>query len=121
MGEAGEAGIAFRRVGPVLLGLGDPVGLEGDRASAIWRLRDLARQQGLDPAVWRAGRGLLEVYGGLGLTALPLGRDGLPLPEQEGDTPAVDHYLCCVAERDLAVLLPLLPELSGMPLKNAAE
>lgn len=121
MGEAGEAGIAFRRVGPVLLGLGDPVGLGGDRASAIWRLRDLARQQGLDPAVWRAGRGLLEVYSGLGLTALPLGRDGLPLPEQEGDTPAVDHYLCCVAERDSAVLLPLLPELSGMPLKNAAE
>lgn len=121
LGEAGQAGVAFRRVGSVLLGLGDPVGLDEDRVSAVWRLRDLARQQGLDPAVWRAGRGLLEVYADLGLTALPLGRDGLPLPEQEGDTPVVDHYLCCVAERDLATLLPLLPELSGTRLKNAAE
>jgi hypothetical protein len=48
----------------------------------------------------------------LGLTALPLGPDGLPLPESPGDTPAVDQYLVCVAERDLNWLLPVLPMLA---------
>ena len=28
---------------------------ENDRVSAVWRLRDLAGQEGLDPAIWRAG------------------------------------------------------------------
>jgi phosphatidylglycerol lysyltransferase len=113
MGENDRAGIPVRRVGRVLLGLGDPVGAEADRISAIWRLRDLARQEGLDPAVWRAGPGFLTVYGDLGLTALPLGPDGLPLPETANETPTVDQYLVCVAERDLNLLLPLLPELAG--------
>jgi phosphatidylglycerol lysyltransferase len=96
----------------VLLGLGDPVGDETDRVSAIWRLRDLARQEGLDAAVWHAGPKLLKVYGDLGLTALPLGSDGLPLPESEGDTPLAEQYLVCVAERDLNLLLPVLPSLA---------
>ena len=96
----------------VLLGLGDPVGEETDRVSAIWRLRDLARQEGLDAAVWHAGPELLNVYGDLGLTALPLGSDGLPLPESEGDTPLAEQYLVCVAERDLNLLLPVLPMLA---------
>lgn len=113
MGEAERAGIPFRRCGRVLLGLGDPSGAETDRISAIWRLRDLARQEGLDPAFWRAGPGLLKVYGDLGLTALPLGPDGLPLPEAPAETPAAPQYLVCVAERDLNTLLPLLPELAG--------
>lgn len=86
-GEAERAGIPFRRCGRVLLGLGDPTGAESDRVSAIWRLRDLARQEGLDPAIWRAGPGLLKIYGDLGLTALPLGPDGLPLPEAPDVTP----------------------------------
>ena len=110
-GEAGRAAIAFRRVGRVMLALGDPVGFESDRISAIWRLRDVARQEGLDPAVWRAGAGLLKVYGDIGLTALPLGPDGLPLPESPDETPAAGQYLVCVAERDLTALLALLPEL----------
>ena len=113
LGEAGQAGIPFRRMGRVLLGLGDPAGLVGDRVSAIWRLRDLAVQEGLDPAVWRAGPGLLKVYEDLGLVALPLGADGLPLPEREGDATPAAHYLCCVAERDLRVLLPILPGLAA--------
>jgi hypothetical protein len=112
LGEAERAGIPFRRCGRVLLGLGDPIGAEADCISAIWRLRDLAQQEGLDPAFWRAGPGLLNVYGDLGLTALPLGRDGLPLPESPDETPKVRHYLVCVAERDLGTLLPLLPELA---------
>jgi uncharacterized membrane protein YbhN (UPF0104 family) len=111
LGEAEHAGIPFRRCGRVLLGIGDPMGAETDRVSAIWRLRDLAQQEGLDPAFWRAGPGLLKVYGDLGLTALPLGEDGLPL---EGTDQAAEarQYLVCVAERDLATLLPLLPQLA---------
>ena len=121
MGELGRAGIPFRRIGRVMLGLGDPAGSVGDRASAIWNLRDLAQQEGLDPAVWRAGPGLLKVYADLGLAALPLGPDGLPLPEQEGDAPPVaSEYLCCVAERDLKLLLPLLPELAQRPMRELA-
>jgi lysylphosphatidylglycerol synthetase-like protein (DUF2156 family) len=112
LGEAERAGIPFRRCGGVLLGLGDPMGAEADRVSAIWRLRDLAQQEGLDPAFWRAGPGLLKVYGDLGLTALPLGPDGLPLPESPDETPEANQYLVCVAERDLTTLLPLLPQLA---------
>jgi lysylphosphatidylglycerol synthetase-like protein (DUF2156 family) len=112
LGEAGRAAIPFRRVGRVLLGLGDPIGDETDRISAIWRLRDLAHQEGLDAAVWYAGPALLKVYGDLGLTALPLGVDGLPLPESEGDTPESGQYLVCKAERDLNLLLPILPDLA---------
>jgi len=112
MGEAGRAGIPFRRIGRVLLGLGDPAGSVQDRVSAIWNLRDLAQQEGLDTAVWLAGPGLLKVYADLGLTALPLGPDGLPLPERTGDAPLVAQYLCCRAERDLSLLLPLLPTLA---------
>jgi phosphatidylglycerol lysyltransferase len=112
MGENERAGIIFRRCGPVLLGIGDPAGESADRISAIWRLRDLAQQEGLDPAIWCAGPGLLKVYGDLGLTALPLGSDGLPLPEAPDETPISCQYLVCVAERDLTTLLPLLPELA---------
>ena len=120
MGEMGRAGIPFRRVGRVMLGLGDPAGAASDQVSAVWNLRDLAQQEGLDPAVWRAGTKLLQVYADLGLAALPLGPDGLPAPEG-AVAPVVQHYLCCVAERDLGQLLPLLPELAEGLLADAAE
>jgi uncharacterized membrane protein YbhN (UPF0104 family) len=112
-GEGGRAAIPFRRAGGVLLGLGDPVGPAGDRVSAIWRLRDLALQERLDPAVWRAGPGLLPVYADIGLAALPLGPDGLPVADSD-DTPGrrPRAFLACVAERDLSALLPLLPSLA---------
>jgi phosphatidylglycerol lysyltransferase len=112
LGESSRAGLPFRRYGRVLLGLGDPVGDETDRVSAIWRLRDLAEQEGLDAAVWQAGPDLLQVYADIGLTALPLGPDGLPLPESESETPVSDQYLVCKAERDLNFLLPVLPLLA---------
>ena len=121
LGEAGRSGIAFRRMGRVMLGLGDPAGALTDRVSAIWRLRDLAAQEGLDPAVWRAGPALLKVYGDLGLTAVPLGPDGTLLPESEGEPPAASHYLCCVAERDLVTLAPQLALLRRRELEHAAE
>ena len=112
-GEADRAGIAFRRTGRVMLGLGDPVGAESDRVSAIWRLRDLARQEGLDPAIWRAGRGYLDVYADLGLAALPLGADGMPLGDgADCSGMRAIQYLVCKAERDLSILLPLLPKLA---------
>ena len=122
MGELGRAGIPFRRVGRVILGLGDPAGSGNDRVSAIWNLRDLAVQEGMDPAVWRAGPELLKVYADLGLTAFPLGGNGLPLPEHDGDAPPAAQYLCCVAERDIAVLMPMLPGLLPQEeLPDAAE
>ncbi len=120
-GENERAAIPFRRVGGVLLGLGDPAGAESDRVSTVWRLRDLAEQEGLDPAVWRAERGLLKAYGDLGLSAVPLGHDGLPQSEDDdGKCPLARHYLVCVAERDLPTLLPLLPGLIDVE-RQAAE
>lgn len=109
LGDQARAGVPFLRLGRVLLGLGDPAGAEADRISAIWRLNDLARQEGLDPAFWQTGPELLRIYGDLGLTALPLGPDGLPAVQTE-ETQA-SRYLCCVAERDLTNLLPLLQDL----------
>ena len=122
MGEAGRAGIAFRRLAPVLLALGDPAGAEGDRASAVWRLRDLAEQEGRDCAVWRACPDMLKIYNDIGLTALPLNADGMPAEEHcPPGAPPARHYLCCVAERDLATLLPLLPRLrQRMPQTSVA-
>ena len=112
-GESERAGIPFRRIEGILLGLGDPAGAESDRISAIWRLRDLAGQERLDPAVWRAGRTLLKVYADLGLAALPLGPDGLLLEAAETNTGNdTTEYLVCRAERDLATLTALMPELA---------
>lgn len=117
-GEAERAGIPFRRLGRVLLALGDPVGTDSDRISAVWRLRDLAQQEGSNPAVWWAGASLLTVYADLGLSALTLGPDGLPSDAPEtGD----EHYLACLAERDLPALLPLLPGLDHVEHRQAAE
>ncbi len=113
-GETDRAGLPFRRVGRVLLGLGDPAGAEGDKISAVWRLRDLARQEGLDPAFWRVGPGLLKVYADLGLTPLPLGRDGQIIQAEATADPS-RRYLVCVAERDLKALMPMLPELAASP------
>jgi phosphatidylglycerol lysyltransferase len=112
-GEADRAAIPYRHVGGVLLALGDPVGAASDCASAIWRLRDLAVQEGLDPAIWGAGPRLLKIYADLGLSPVKIGPDGKPLaPEHEGSTANV-HYLVCKAERHLQALLPLLPELAA--------
>jgi phosphatidylglycerol lysyltransferase len=113
-GETDRAGLPFRRIGRVLLGLGDPAGAEGDKISAVWRLRDLARQEGLDPAFWRVGPGLLKVYADLGLTPLPLGTDGQIVQADETLDPQ-RRYLVCVAERDLKALMPMLPELAASP------
>lgn len=117
-GESSRAAIAYRRVGGVILALGDPVGAPSDQASAIWRLRDLAAQQGLDPAVWGAGPRMLKIYADLGLSAMKLGKDGLPDPAAPQDGGPNARFLVCKMERDLTALLPLLPMLAE---SNAAE
>ncbi len=112
-GEDGRAMIAFRRLDKVMLAFGDPVGPPDDRVSAIWRFCDLARQENLRPAVWRAGTTLLKVYADLGLAAVPLDEAGQPLADAEdGPGPHASRYLVCRAERDLQGLLPLLPGLA---------
>jgi uncharacterized membrane protein YbhN (UPF0104 family) len=121
-GEAGRAAVPVRRVGRVLLALGDPAGAEADRISVIWRMHDLAQQEGRDAAVYRAGYPFLRVYGNLGLAAFPLGADGMPLPETPDDARQdAAYYLVCKAERDLPILLPLLTDLAKAPVKEAAE
>ena len=52
-------------------------------------------------AFWRVGPDLLRVYGDIGLTAFPI--DG-PAAAAGG------RYLACRAERDMAALMPLLPQ-----------
>ena len=82
----------------------------------------LPSSEGLDPAVWRAGRDLLKIYADLGLAALPLDADGVPRGDAEDvDQPHARHYLVCVAERDLPALLPLLPMLAERVQRAAAE
>ena len=121
-GEAERAGIPFRRLGRVLPALGDPAGAESDRISAIWRMRDLAQQEARYPAVWRAGRALLRVYAGLGLSALPLDETGMPSGTAEDpEHSAASAFLVCVAERDLPALLPLLRDLPGADGEAPAE
>lgn len=112
-GEDGTAGLPYLRLPNVLLGVGDPIGVDEDRVSAVWRFRDLCEQQGLDPAIWRAGSDLLPVYADIGLVAFALGPDGQPLPESADRTPEAHSYLVCRPERDLTKLLPLLPQLEA--------
>lgn len=118
-GENALAGIPFRRVGRVVLGLGDPAGVEGDRISAIWRLRDFAHQEGREPAFWRVGRSYLKVYADLGLTAVPLRADGVPCERAGGEKTGgadgvadlgIEEFLVCRTERDLIGLLPSLSD-----------
>ena len=120
-GESERAAIPFRRIGRVMLGLGDPAGADSDRISAIWNFRDLALQEGCDPAVYGAGPELLTVYEDLGLTSVPLGKDGLIQPEGVEPSPKARHYLCCIAERDLGLLASVLPEMQSPALREAAE
>ena len=94
LGETGRAAIPFRRLERLLVGLGDPTGLPADQVSAIWRLRDLAVQEGRQAIFWQVGPSLLDVYADLGLQAWPL----------DSSEPC---YLCCPAE-DGDALLALL-------------
>lgn len=86
-GESGMALLPFLRTETFLIGLGDPAGSWDDCASAIWWLRDLAVQERRQPAFWRVGASMLDVYNDLGLTSWPLAVEG-------GDA----LYLCCLPQ-----------------------
>ena len=120
-GEAARAAIAYRHLGGVVLALGDPVGAASDQASAIWRLRDLAAQEGLDPAVWGAGPRMLKIYADLGLSALRLGADGLPDNTDPEKLNPNARYLVCKVESQLKSLLPLLPDLFERAAAESAD
>ncbi len=109
LGETGRAAIAFTRArtsadhprGSVLIALGDPVGAAFEQVSAIWRLRDLALQEGRDPVFWQVGAELLHLYEDLGLTIWKL---------------SPDRYIGCPAEIGQSVLLMLQSQtLAPMP------
>nr|WP_242010292.1 lysylphosphatidylglycerol synthase domain-containing protein [Acetobacter conturbans] len=85
-GEAGTAGLPIRRRGTFIVGLGDPAGDDGDSASVIWRLRDLALQEGGWPVFWRVGETFLPIYADMGLVVWPL-----------DDAPG--SYVCCPPEQ----------------------
>ena len=70
-GEGGEAVIPVRRSGTFLVGLGDPAGAQQDCVSAIWRMRDLALQDGLKPVFWQVGKPFLRIYDDIGLSVWP--------------------------------------------------
>ena len=99
-GDAGRAGLAFVKRDGVWLAIGDPVGEERDRISAIWRFRDICERAGVEPAFWQVTPALLRIYGDIGLTAFPLA------PPKAGEP---QRYLACRAEKDLEKLMALLP------------
>ena len=107
LGETGRSCIAFRRARGLLVGLGDPAGASPDRISAIWRLRDLAIQEGRATAAWRAGPELLETWNDLGLIAWPLGPDERPRPalDLRRATDPAERFVCFPDEADLASVL----------------
>ncbi|MCC7427204.1 MAG: lysylphosphatidylglycerol synthetase family protein [Alphaproteobacteria bacterium] len=113
-GDRSRAAIVYVKRNGIWVGLGDTLGDPDDRASAIWRFRDLCEQNRVDPAFYGVSPDDLAIYDEIGLTAFPLGPDGLPLPESRGDAPAAERYLTCRAERDLRTLLPQLPDLARL-------
>ena len=94
LGETGRAAIAFTRIqgshGGLLVALGDPVGAPAEQVSVIWRLRDLASQEGRDTIFWQVGPSLLHLYDDLDLTAWPL---------HDAHEAGPERYLCCSAEQ----------------------
>ncbi|MBB2156242.1 lysylphosphatidylglycerol synthetase family protein [Gluconacetobacter diazotrophicus] len=92
-GESGMALLPFLRTDAYLIGLGDPAGAWDDCASAIWWLRDLAVQEGRQPAFWRVGASMLDVYNDLGLTSWPVSDMDMARTD-DGD----DVFLCCVPQ-----------------------
>ncbi|MCW4582143.1 lysylphosphatidylglycerol synthase domain-containing protein [Gluconacetobacter entanii] len=103
VGARGQALLPFVRRGTFLIGLGDPAGNAEDCVSAIWWLRDLAVQEGRQPAFWCVGSMFLSVYNDLGLTAWPL-----PGPAQEAHSPGVETFYLCARPTDARLLQSLM-------------
>lgn len=86
--EAGRAAIPFCRIGEFIIGLGDPAGADRNCVAAIWRLRDLAVQEGRRLAFVRVSQSLTAVYNDLGLTM----RADAPRGDGQAET------ICCLSE-----------------------
>ncbi|GAB6853828.1 lysylphosphatidylglycerol synthase domain-containing protein [Asaia astilbis] len=85
LNDNGRAGIPFFRTGQFIIGVGDPAGAENDCIAAIWRLRDLAMEEGRHPVFIKVGQALLGVYHDIGMTVCPKG-------------PGETGMLCCLAQ-----------------------
>ncbi|MFT9359140.1 lysylphosphatidylglycerol synthase domain-containing protein [Acetobacter okinawensis] len=107
-GEAGEAVIPFTHRENMLIGLGDPAGEEDDSISAIWRLRDLALQQGLRLAFWQVGDSFVRIYNDIGLNVWPL-EDGsrTHLCYPPGDIALVSRFVKTYTDNKTAPNVPL--------------
>lgn len=92
--ETGKAAIPFMRTGRFIIGLGDPAGPERESIAAIWRLRDLALQEGRRLAFIKIGDALESVYNDIGMTVC------------QGDAPMIGT-LCCGAQ-DIKAIKTLL-------------
>ena len=95
--------LPFVRRGTFLIGLGDPAGNAEDCVSAIWWLRDLAVQEGRQPAFWCVGAMFLPVYNDLGLTAWPL-----PVSAQKAHSPGMETFYLCARPNDARLLQSLM-------------
>jgi uncharacterized membrane protein YbhN (UPF0104 family) len=102
-GEAGRAGFAFTKAGPIWIGFGDPAGDARDAVSAIWRFRDLCERNGARAAFVGVGPAYLRVYADTGLQPLP-------------DPKTPGRYVACHAELDMTVLM----DHCGMPAEPVA-
>jgi len=85
LNDNGRAGIPFFRTGQFIIGVGDPAGAENDCIAAIWRLRDLALEEGRHPVFIKVGQALIGVYHDIGMTVCPNG-------------PGETGMLCCLAQ-----------------------
>ncbi|WP_336760185.1 lysylphosphatidylglycerol synthase domain-containing protein [Asaia sp. VD9] len=85
LNDNGLAGIPFLRTGQFIIGVGDPAGAEAECIAAIWRLRDLAVEEGRHPVFIKVGQALLGVYHDIGMTVCPNG-------------PGESGVLCCLAQ-----------------------
>ncbi|GBR13586.1 lysylphosphatidylglycerol synthase domain-containing protein [Asaia spathodeae] len=85
LNDNGRAGIPFLRTGQFIIGVGDPAGAENDCIAAIWRLRDLAMEEGRHPVFIKVGQALIGVYHDIGMTVCPNG-------------PGESGVLCCLAQ-----------------------
>lgn len=79
------AGFAFRKLKGVWVGLGDPVGDEQARITALWRFRDICERNGVSHAFWRVGPDMLRAYEDSGLAAVALPGGWYLAANAEGD------------------------------------
>jgi phosphatidylglycerol lysyltransferase len=83
------AGFAFRKLKDVWIGLGDPVGEEQARITAVWRFRDICERNGVSHAFWRVGPAMLRAYEDSGLAAVALPDGSYLAASSEGDPRAL--------------------------------